>query len=307
MLLALLPVPKFIHKNKAIHGVLVNQLVYECIDDIVKPLKKAAKIGIMMSDPLGWNRYCFTPLVGAIIDTPEALLYAGIGGKTSPITMATYKQFGDPFQHKLQTASTTLAQLMCIELTIDPWDLDSYLPAAKCFQLNGVHRPFWRDWPLAEISFFLTPEPLHHWHKMFWDHNAKWCIQAVGAAKINFWFSVLQPCIGFHHFTEGISGLKQVTGHKHCDVQCYIVGVVAGAIPRDFIIAIWASMDFQYLCQAEEIDNGCCDRIQAALIEFHAHKSVITDAGAHVGVGNRPINNWYIPKLKMMQSVISNI
>ena len=221
--------------------------------------------------------------------------------------MATYKQFGDPFQHKPQTASTTLAQLMCIESTIDPWDLDSYLPVAKCFRLNGVHHPFWRDWPLVEPSFFLTPEPLHHWHKMFWDHDAKWCIQAVGAAKIDFQFSVLQPCIGFCHFTEGISGLKQVTGCKHCDVQCYIVGVIAGTIPRDFLIAIWASMDFWYLCQAEEIDDGCCDRIQAALIGFHAHKSVITDAGARVGVGNRPINNWYIPKLEMMQSVISNI
>ena len=135
MLLALLPVPKFIHKNKVIRGVLVNQLVHECIDDIVKPLKKVAKIGIMMLDPLGWNQYCFTPLVGAIIDTPEALHYAGVGGKTSPIIMVTYKQFGNPFQHKPQTASTTLAQLMHIELTIDPWDLDSYLPAAKHFWL----------------------------------------------------------------------------------------------------------------------------------------------------------------------------
>ena len=145
MLLVLLSVPKFIHKNKAICGVLVNRLVHECIDDIIKPLKKAAKIGIMMSDPLGWNRYCFTPLVGAIIDAPEVLLYAGIGRKTSPITMATYKQFSDPFQHEPRTASTTLAQLMRIELTIDPWDLDSYLPATKCFWLNGTHCPFWRD------------------------------------------------------------------------------------------------------------------------------------------------------------------
>ena len=28
--------------------------------------KKAAEIKIMMSDPLGWHRYCFSPLVGAI-------------------------------------------------------------------------------------------------------------------------------------------------------------------------------------------------------------------------------------------------
>ena len=55
MLLAILPVPKFPHKNKRIRGVLENHLVHECIDFVVKPLKKAAKIGVMMSDPLGWH------------------------------------------------------------------------------------------------------------------------------------------------------------------------------------------------------------------------------------------------------------
>ena len=100
MLLILLPVPKFIHKNKAIHGVLKSCLVHKCIDDIIKLLKKAAEIGIMMSDPLNWCQYCFMPLVGAIVDTPEALLYADVGRKTSPTTMAMYKQFGDPFQHE---------------------------------------------------------------------------------------------------------------------------------------------------------------------------------------------------------------
>ena len=193
MLLTLLPVPKFLHKNKKICGVLEARLTHKCIDYMVKPLKKAAEIRIMMSDPLGWCRYCFTPLVGAIIDTPKALLYAGVGGKTSPVTMANYKQFGDAFQHEPQMASTTLAQLMEIESRADPWDLASYLPEAKQFRLNGMHHPFWRDWPLAEPSLFLTPEPLHHWHKMFWDHDAKWCIRAVGATEINFQFSVLQP------------------------------------------------------------------------------------------------------------------
>ena len=97
MLLALLPVPKFIHKNKSIHGVLESRLVHECINDVIKPSKKAAEIGIMMLDPLGWRQYCFMPLVGAIVDTPESLLYAGVGGKTSLTTMAMYKQFGNAF------------------------------------------------------------------------------------------------------------------------------------------------------------------------------------------------------------------
>ena len=244
MLLALLPIPKFIHKNKGIHGVLENCLIHECIDFVVKPLKKAAEIRIMMSDLLGCYRYCFTPLVGAVIDYPEAVLYAGVGGKTSPVMMAIYKQFGNSYQHEPWLASTTLAQLMEIEATIHPWDFASYLPDVKQLCLNGVHWPFWRDWPLAEPSLFLTPELLHHWHKMFWDHDARWCIHTVGATEIDFRFSILQPHVGFHHFPEGISSLKQVTGCEHCDVQCHIVGVIAGTISRNFLIAIRALMAF---------------------------------------------------------------
>ena len=113
--------------------------------------------------------------------------------------------------------------------------------------------------------------------------------------------------MGFRHFTEGISSLKQVTGREHHDVQRYTVGVIAGAVTKDFLIAIRVSMDFWYLCQAKEIDDEGCDRIRAALDEFHEHKSAIVDADACVGKGNKPIKNWYIAKLEMMQSVISNI
>jgi hypothetical protein len=100
--------------------------------------------------------------------------------------MAYYKQFGDAFQHEPRTASTTIAQLHAIEAVVDPWNLEAYVQEAAKFSLNGVHWPFWRDWALAEPSKFLTPEPLHHWHKMFWDHNAKWCIHVLGSAEIDF-------------------------------------------------------------------------------------------------------------------------
>ena len=41
--------------------------------------------------------------------------------------MAAYKQFGNPFQHEPQTASTMLAQLDAIEEDINPWDLKNYI------------------------------------------------------------------------------------------------------------------------------------------------------------------------------------
>jgi len=306
-LLALLPIPKFLHQNKKMRGVLGNRLFHECLDFVLHPLKVAASIGIMMDDPLGYRRFCFTPLVSCIVDTPEAALYAGVGGKTSPVTMASYKEFGNAERCEPRTASTTLAQLQSIEAKVHPWDLEAYMREAKKFRLNGVHRPFWRDWPLAEPTLFLTPELLHHSHKMFWDHDAKWCIRVVGAEEIDFRFSVLQRHTGLRHLREGISQLKQVTGREHRDVQRYIIGVIAGAVPKDFLIAVRALEDFRYLSQSPELDENTCTRMTAALQEFHRHKDAIITARARLGKGNKPIDNWHIPKLELAQTVVPNV
>ena len=306
LLLALLPVPSFIHKNKRLRGVLGDRLVHECLDFVIRPLKTAARIGIMMSDPLGWRRFCFTPLAAYIVDTPESTLIAGVAGRNSSVTLATYKQLGDNFRHEPRTASTTLAQLHAVEEKADPWDLEAYFKAASQFHLNGVHRPFWVDWAMSDPSIFLMPEPLHHWHKAFWDHDVKWCINFVGAAELDFRFSVLHQHVGFRHFKEGISSLKQVTGREHREVQRYIVPVIADVVPPDFLIAIRALMDFRYSAQSMQIDEKLCGEIDAALKEFHAHKDSIIAAGARRGKGHA-IDNWYIPKLEFLQSVVPSI
>jgi hypothetical protein len=307
LLIALLPVPKFLHPNQRIRGVLESRLIHDCLDHVLQPLKKAAEIGVMMSDPLGFLRYCYTPLAAYVVDTPESTLLAGVASKTSSVTMATYKQLDDAFQHEPRTASTTIAQLQAIESVVDPWDLDVYFPEAQKRHLNGVHRPFWRDWPLAEPSSFLTPEPLHHWHKGFWDHDTKWCISALGSDEIDFRFSVLHPHTGFRHFGEGISKLKQVTGRDQRDIQRYIIPVIAGATSKEFLIAIRSLMDFRYLSQAREIDEDRCAKILAALGEFHDYKKAIVEAGVRTGKGNKIIDHFRIPKLEFLQSVISNI
>jgi hypothetical protein len=92
-LLALLPTPKFIHKDRKICSVLGNRLIHDCLDFILQPLKKAAQVGVMMSDPLGSLRYSYTPLAAYIADTQEAVVLAGVAGKTSHLTTATYKEF----------------------------------------------------------------------------------------------------------------------------------------------------------------------------------------------------------------------
>jgi hypothetical protein len=307
LLLALLPIARFIHPNKRICSVFQDRLTHEALDFILRPLKTAAQIGIMMSDPVGNLRYCFTPLASYIVDTPEAQMLSGVGGRASPVTMAGYKQLGDSYRHEPRCASTTLAQLAALEADIDPWDIDNYVRKAKEFHLNGVHRPFWRDWRLSDPSNFLTPEPLHHWHKQFWDHDLKWCICLLGYGEIDFRFTILQPITGYRHFKEGVSKLKQVTGRDHRNVQRFLVGIITDVAPKAFVTAIRALMDFRYLAQAPVITEQNSLRIQAALNEFHNHKQAILAAGARVGKKNRPIDHWYIPKLELMQSVAPHI
>jgi hypothetical protein len=129
----------------------------------------------------------------------------------------------------------------------------------------------------------------------------------VGDAEIDFQFSVLHPHTGFHHFKEGISKLKQVTGCEHRDVQHYIIPVITGAVPKRFLIALHALTDFHYLAQVPKITDETCTKIQNALAEFHKHKDAIILADGQTRKGGKVIDNWYIPKLEFLQSVVPNI
>jgi hypothetical protein len=63
-------------------------------------------------------------------------------------------------------------------------------------------------------------------------------------------------------------------------------------------------MDFRYHVQAYVIDSDDLQLISTALETFHENKHSILDCGARRGKGNKPINNWYIPKLELMQSYV---
>ena len=181
-LLALLPVPKFVGVKKGLHGILENRLTHSCLDFITDPLKIASQSGTWLSDYAGNIRYCFTPLVACIVDTPEAAALAGVARKTSHLTMAAYKEFGDPIQHPPRTASSILTSLETLASQFNPSEVATYTSKARSlFRLNGVNLPFWRDWYLPDGTLpnphqIFPIEILHHLHKAFWDHDIKWII-----------------------------------------------------------------------------------------------------------------------------------
>ncbi|KAG1861537.1 hypothetical protein DFJ58DRAFT_657398, partial [Suillus subalutaceus] len=68
-----------------------------------------------------------------------------------------------------------------------------------------------------------------------------------------------------------------------------------------------ALMDFHYLIQSSRIDDHNIKCISTALAKFHANKHSITAAGLHRRKGNKPIHNWYIPKIKLLQNIAPSI
>jgi hypothetical protein len=111
ILLTLLPIAKFPHKQSRVQSLLQDRLTHACLNRVLEPLKTAAHVGYMMSDPVGNLCYCYTPLTAYIADTPEHTLLTCVSLKASPFTTATSKQFGDPFRHDLHTGSHTLAAI----------------------------------------------------------------------------------------------------------------------------------------------------------------------------------------------------
>ena len=100
LLLALLPIAKFTHKDTRVHGLLQDWLIHQSLNVVLAPLKTAAQVGIMMNDPAGNLRYCYTLLASWIADTPEESLLAATGRKASPVTTTTAKSFGDAVTHQ---------------------------------------------------------------------------------------------------------------------------------------------------------------------------------------------------------------
>ena len=65
-------------------------------------------------------------------------------------------------------------------------------------------------------------------------------------------------------------------------------------------------LDFHYLAQAPELNDNDCTMLITSLQAFHDNKASIITAGGRKGKKNA-IDNWYIPKLELLQSVIPSI
>ncbi|TFK59814.1 hypothetical protein BDN72DRAFT_723748, partial [Pluteus cervinus] len=257
LLLSLLPIPKF--TDPAYKTLFEARLIHRALDFILEDAKRAAKVGYIMDDAFGRRRV-----------------------------------------HPRRTRVHTLQRIREAGRKAHPWQVQKYMEETKALRISGVHKPFWRNWsspPLADPANFINPDPLHHWHKAFYDHDLKWCIAALGEGEIDHRFSILHNHTGFRPFPDGISHLQQSTMRENRDLQRYIVAVIAGAVESRFLIAIRALCDVRYRAQSLVLDDDDLHEIDNSLKEFHQHRDAIIASGA------RTVQNWYIPKFETLLNI----
>ncbi|KAI0278541.1 hypothetical protein BGY98DRAFT_514433 [Russula aff. rugulosa BPL654] len=116
---------------------------------------------------------------------------------------------------------------------------------------------------------------------MFWDTtpNGAFIFSVEPRSTLGSLFFTRTPA--FDSFMKA-SKLKQVTGREHRDIERYII-------------------------PAPQISDQTCAEIDLALKEFHDHKDTIISSGARTGKRGKVIDNWYIRKLELLQSVTSSI
>ncbi|KAI6022658.1 hypothetical protein EDC04DRAFT_2936511 [Pisolithus marmoratus] len=303
-----MPVPDFdVHPD--FQTILSAHLFHSCMDTIFASLKHTAQYGVPMTDALGYVRNCFTPLIAYIADLPEQQLVACIAKNASPVTTATLSQFSDTFPHPPRSGAHTLRQIQELCAVVHPWDITNFQKKAKAIKLLGVHLPFWRDWKYADPACFLNGEMLHSCHKFFFDHPLKWCKEIARHHVLDTRYKTQHKRIGVHHFTSGISHVKQMTGHDHRDIQHTIVPMIAKSSPAImplFVYTICSLVEFIYKAQNPVHTNASIASMVDALAEFHLNRQSIIDAGAQWGTSGVKMD-FNIPKLEVMQSFAQNI
>ncbi|KAG0698343.1 hypothetical protein DFH29DRAFT_983932 [Suillus ampliporus] len=143
-------------------------LFHKCMDIIFAKCKVVMKTGKYMPDPMGYVQHCFTPL---------AHLIACVAKNTSPLMMATQKEFGDSHLHPLRIGTHTLRLIYDLCECVDP-----------CIV------------PLFQ-----------HEAKFFGDHPLKWCKEVVGEEELDACYKVQHKCVGTHHFVATIDGATNTT------------------------------------------------------------------------------------------------
>ncbi|GJE96279.1 hypothetical protein PsYK624_124730 [Phanerochaete sordida] len=272
---------------------------------LLRPLQKAGLDGVEMVCADGFIRDVHPIIAAYIADHPEQCLVACVKESRCPKCLIRTEDRGTgrgkqtPWRKHKATAKKLKKSAK------------GALPTG--FTEEGLRpiKPFWADLPHADIFVCVTPDILHQLHKgMFKDHVVKWASACVpgGEHEVDARFQCMPAHPELRHFSQGISLVSQWTGTEYKNMEKVFLGVIAGAAPKEVILAVRGLLDFIYYAHFESHTNASLSCLDEAWMQFHRYKSsFIKHYALSTGIPKAWANFSGIPKLHAMDHYLRSI
>ncbi|KZV61414.1 hypothetical protein PENSPDRAFT_693426 [Peniophora sp. CONT] len=281
---------------------LLANLFHDCMHDILTPLRKVARDGVILTSGDGVRRRCYPLLAAFVGDYPEQVLVTGVKSGLCPKGTVAAEDRGE--QVPCPPRSHAAAAAAYNWLDEHPNDPEGYLAACGAAGVKPGIRPFWTDYPHANIYQSITSDILHQLYQGMIKHLISWLKHVYGTKELDERFKRLPDNHQLRLFSKGISNLSRVSGSEHQDICRVLLGVIVD-IPleanarRDVLEAVRALLDFVYIAQFPEATMSTIAKLQDALDRFHQHKEVFITLGARA--------NFNFPKMHALQHYVEGI
>jgi hypothetical protein len=262
-----------------------RRLFHRCMEVLTRPFRRTVPHDVL--DPEGNTRRMLYEMAIYGADLEEQCHIAGTGRNTCPQCKSKGMALGDP---ECQCARSSESIMHEIKTVLRTWnaayrhnpDAWNFLQEGKRYDLNGVHKPWWRRLPNFDICKVLSPDMLHGVHKMFFDHIQRWNINGLGDKEFDTRLKAQIPTPGERMFPNGVSKLQQLSGKDHRALERVHLPIVAhaptvaegGAGSKKLTKATRAIMDCVFLAQYPIQTDRTLAAFDEAYQEFHSYKDI---------------------------------
>jgi len=247
---------------------------------ILKPLENAGEAGVRMKSGDGSVHRCHPILAVYAADHPEQCLVTCTKASECPKGMVAANSLGENTRCYLRDAGDIIEALEAFNPNEEP---RGYAEMCKGAGVKPTVDPFWKFLPYANIYQSITPDVLHQLHQGVIKHLISWLQEAFGTQELDSRSRDLPPNHNVRHFLKGISGFSRVSGKEHAEISKIILGLIIGIPLPDqlssarLLSATRGLLDFLYLAQLPVHNDETLKRMETALDDFHANKSIFVD------------------------------
>ncbi|KAF8593279.1 hypothetical protein BDV93DRAFT_482507 [Ceratobasidium sp. AG-I] len=272
-------------ERTALLHLLNRRLFHRCLEKLTEPFQCTEPHEAL--DPEGNTRLVQYELSIYGADLEEQCHIAGTARNTCPQCIAQGSTLGNPECQCIRSSESILRDIKKIFRDYNTTfkrnpTMRQFLEQCKKYDLNGVHKPFWRRLPDFDICKVLSPDMLHGVHKMFFDHIYKWNVNGLGLRESDTRLIAQIPTAGERSFPQGASKLQQLSGKDHRALERVHLPIVAhapsvaegGGGSQKLTKATRGIMDCIFLAQYPIQNEQTLAAFEESYRTFHANKEV---------------------------------